>query len=88
MKVYKNPNVSYDSYFVRTGKASTRKMEASASKGYEIHNMNGNWEIQKVEYYDSAVKTQHPLVAENRTSIDSIIEEAVKAAVLKLIGEW
>ena len=88
MKIYKNPNVSYDSYFVRTGKAYTRKMEASASKGYEIHNMNGNWEIQKVEYYDSTVRTQHPLVAENRTSIDSVIEEAVKAAVLKLIGEW
>ena len=87
MKIYKNPYVSYDSYFVKTGKASTRKMEAAASKGYEIHNMNGGWEIRKVEYYDHHVKVDHPLVAENRVSIDTIIEEAVKGAVLKLIGE-
>ena len=87
MKIYKNPNVSYDSYFVRTGKAYTGKMEATASKGYKIHNMNGKWEIQKVQYYDSTVRDKHPLVAETRVSIDKVIEEAVLGAVLKLIGE-
>lgn len=88
MKIYKNPFVSYDSYFVKTGKAPTGKMEASASKGYEIHNMNGTWEIREVEYYDYHVQTGHPLVVENHVAVKSIIEEAVLGAVLKLVGEW
>ena len=91
MKIYKNPYVSYDSYFVKTGKAPTRKMEATASKGYEVHNMNGKWEVRKVAYYDRSLdqsrKDSHPIVAENRVSIDKVIEEAVLGAVLKLIGE-
>ena len=91
MKIYKNPYVSYDSYFVKTGKAPTRKMEATASKGYEVHNMNGKWEVRKVAYYDCSLdqsrKDSHPIVVENRVSIDKIIEEAVLGAVLKLIEE-
>jgi hypothetical protein len=87
VKIYKNPFVSYDSYFVKTGKASTRKMEASASKGYEIHNMKGQWEIHEVEYYDYHVKTGHPLIAENHVAVKTIIEEAVLNAVLRLVGE-
>ena len=87
MKIYKNPYVSYDSYFVKTGKAYTRKGEASASKGYEIHNMNGSWEIQEVQYYDSTLRNEFPVVAENRVAIQKIIEEAVMCAVLKLVGE-
>ena len=89
MKIYKNPYVSYDSYYVKTGKApSLGKFEAAASKGYYIHNRNGKWEIEKVRIYDSALKNEFQLVAENRVSIDKVIEEAVKGAVLKLIGEW
>ena len=93
MKIYKNPYVSYDSYFVKTGKAPSHgKFEASASKGYEVHNMNGKWEVKKVAYYNSSLdqtsKDCHPIVAENRVSIDKVIEEAVLGAVLKLIGEW
>ena len=88
MKIYKNPYVSYDSYFVKTGKAHTGKMKGVASNGYHIHNMNGKWEVQKARYYDSALKNEHPVVAENRVSIDKVIEEAVLGAVLKLIGEW
>ena len=91
MKIYKNPFVSYDSYFVKTGKAPTRKMEATASKGYEVHNMTGKWEVNKVAYYNSSLdqtrKDCHPIVAENRVSIDKVIEEAVLGAVLNLIGE-
>jgi hypothetical protein len=87
VKIYKNPYVSYDSYFVKTGKAYTRKMEASASKGFCINNMNGNWEIQEVQYYDSALRNEFPVVAENRVAIQKIIDEAVLNAVLKLVGE-
>ncbi len=88
MKIYKNPYVSYDSYFVKTGKAYTRKREGTASTGYQIHNMNGKWEVNEVQYYDSALRNELPVVAENRVSIDSVIEEAVLGAVLKLIGEY
>ena len=88
MKIYKNPYVSYDSYYVKTGKApSYGKFEFAASKGYYIHNRNGNWEIEKVRAYDGAIKNEFSLVAENRVSIDKVIEEAVLGAVLKLIGE-
>ena len=89
MKIYKNPYVSYDSYYVKTGKApSLGKFEAAASKGYCIHNRTGKWEIGKARIYDSALKNEFQLVAENRVSIDKVIEEAVLGAVLNLIGEW
>ena len=89
MKVYKNPYVSYDSYYVKTGKTPSRvKFGAAASKCYCVHNRNGKWEVERVKYYDGAVKKEFSLVAENRVSIDKIIEEAVKGAVLNLIGEW
>ena len=88
MKIYKNPYVAYDSYYVKTGKApSLGKFEAAASKGYCIHNRNGMWEIERVRIYDGALKNEFSVVAENRVSIDKVIEEAVKGAVLKLIGE-
>ena len=86
MKIYKNPYVTYDSYFVKTGKApSYGKFEAVASKGYCIHNRNSNWEIDKVRIYDGALKNEFALVAENRVSIDKVIEKAVLDAVLGLI---
>ena len=89
MKIYKNPYVSYDSYYVKTGKApSLGKFEAAASKGYCIHNRNGKWEIEKVRIYDGVLKNEFSVVAENRVSIDKVIEEAVKGAVLKLVREW
>jgi hypothetical protein len=50
--------------------------------------MNGNWEIQEVQYYDSALRNEFPVVAENRVAIQKIIDEAVMGAVLKLVGEW
>ncbi len=86
MKIYKNPYVSYDSYFVKTGKAHTRKMEATASKGYNIHNMNGKWEVNRVTYYDHHLEADHPVVAENRVSIDRVIEKTVLNTVLDLIN--
>ena len=36
MKVYKNPFVSRECYFVKTGKGHSYKMEASKSKGYIV----------------------------------------------------
>lgn len=36
MKVYKNPFVIRESYFVKTGKGHSYKMEAPKSKGYIV----------------------------------------------------
>lgn len=36
MKIYKNPWVTRESYFVKTGTAKSAKMEASKSSGYSI----------------------------------------------------
>lgn len=86
MKIYKNPYVSYDCYYIKTGKApSYGKFESSASKGYYVHNRNGKWEIEKVRVYDGAVKKEFSLVAENRVSIDKVIEKTILETVLGLV---
>jgi hypothetical protein len=36
MKIYKNPWVSRESYFVRTGAAKSARMEAYKSTGYSV----------------------------------------------------
>ena len=86
MKIYKNPFVSRESYFVKTGTASTRKMEASASKGYSVEFINGKWEVRKAEYYDFSLRNELPVIAENKVSIQSVIERAILNAVLDLVG--
>ena len=86
MKVYKNPFVSNECYFVKTGKARTGKMEATASKGYEVSFWNGKWEVREAQYYDFSLRNELPTVAENKVSIQSIIERAVLNAVLDLVG--
>lgn len=86
MKVYKNPFVSNECYFVKTGKAYTHKREATASKGYEVKFWNGKWEVREAQYYDFSLRNELPIVAENKVSIQSIIEMAVLNAVLDLVG--
>lgn len=86
MKVYKNPFVSRESYFVKTGKARTGKAEASASKGYSIELIDGKWEVSEAIYYDSSLRNYHPVIAENKESIKSVIEKAILNAVLDLIA--
>lgn len=85
MKVYKNPFVSRECYFVKTGKASTGKAEATASKGYQVQYWNGKWEVKEVRYYDFSLRDEMPIIAENRVSIQSVIENAVRNAVLDLV---
>lgn len=87
MKVYKNPFVSRESYFVKTGAARTGKMEASASKGFCIEFIDGKWEVRMAEYYDFSLRNELPVIAENKVSIKSVIERAVLNAVLDLVGE-
>lgn len=85
MKIYKNPFVSRESYFVKTGKARTGKAEASASKGYSVELIDGKWEVRDSVYYDFSLRDELPLVAENKVSIQSVIEKAILNAVLDLV---
>ena len=87
MKVYKNPFVSRESYFVKTGKAHSYKIEASKSKGYIIEFVDGKWEVREGCYYDFSLKNELPVIAENKVSIKSVIDRAVINAVLDLVGE-
>lgn len=87
MKIYKNPFVSRPCYFVKTGKAFSYKCEGSKSKGYQVQFWNGKWEVKEACYYDSSLRNEMPIVAENRTSIQGVIEKAILNAVLDLVGE-
>lgn len=86
MKIYKNPFVSRESYFVKTGKAFSYKMEGSKSKGYAVDFIDGKWQVREVNYYDSSLRYEMPIIAENRVSISSVIERAILDAVLDLVG--
>ncbi len=86
MKVYKNPFVSRDSYFVKTGVQPTEKAEASASKGYIVEYVNDKWNVRKGAYYDKSLKGEMPVVAENRISIKKVVENAILNAVLEAVG--
>lgn len=87
MKVYKNHFVSRESYFVKTGKAHSYKNEASKSKGYIVEFIDGKWEVREGCYYDSSLKNEFPLIAENKVSIKSVIKRAIMNAVLDSVGE-
>lgn len=86
MKVYKNPFVSRECYFVKTGKGHSYKMEASKSKGYVVEFINGKWEVREGCYYDASLRNEMPIIAENKVSIKSVIERAILNAVLDLVG--
>lgn len=85
MKIYKNPFVSRECYFVKTGKAYSGKMEATKSEGYQVQFWDGKWEVKKVQYYDFSLRDELPIIAENRVSIQSVIEKAILNAVLELV---
>lgn len=85
MKIYKNPFVSRESYFVKTGKARTGEAEATASKGYSVEFIDGKWEVREAVYYDFSLRDELPIVAENKVSIKSVIEKAILNAVLDLV---
>ena len=87
MKVYKNPFVSRESYFVKTGKAHSCKIEAPKSKGYIVEFVGGKWEVREGCYYDFSLKNELQVIAENKVSIKSVIDRAVINAVLDLVGE-
>lgn len=74
MKVYKNPWVTRESYFVKTGAAGT------TTTGYVVEFWNGKWTVEEVKYYTRDVKTW-PVVAENNTNLKDVIGNAILSAV-------
>lgn len=80
MKIYKNPWVTRESYFVKTGAAKSAKMEAAKSTGYSVDFWDGKWKVRKATYYNKSLD-EMPVVCENKVSIQAVIEKAVLDAV-------
>jgi hypothetical protein len=85
MKVYKNPWVSRESYFVKEG-SSGGVGYASLVKGYSVDNWNGKWQVRKSQYHFGAVADM-PVVAENRISLQRCIDDAIKDAILSAVHD-
>lgn len=86
MKVYKNPFVSRESYFVKTD-AEHSYIESPKSKGYIVEFVGGKWKVRDGFYYDFSLENELTVIAENKVSIKSVIDRAVLNAVLDLVGE-
>ena len=74
MKVYKNPWVSRESYFVKTGN------EGATTTGYVVDFWNGKWIVEEDGYYTRDVKAM-PVVAENNIDLKDVIRDAILSAV-------
>lgn len=83
MKVYKNPFVTRESYFVKTG-ASSGAGYSSLVYGYSIDYWNGKWEVRKTQYHLGAL-AEMPVVAENCISLQCCIDDAIKDAILSAV---
>lgn len=84
MKIYKNPWVTRESYFVKTGEAKSAKSEAPKSAGYAIDFWDGRWHVQKAEYYNKSL-AEMPILIENKVSLQAIIDKAILGTVLDLV---
>lgn len=84
MKVYKNPWVTRESYFVKTGVAKSAKMEAGKSSGYSIDFWEGKWIVRKSIMYNKSL-IEMPVVFENRVALQSYIDKAILDTVLGFV---
>lgn len=87
MKVYKNPWTTRESYFVKTGAVKSAKMEAPKSAGYAIDFWDGKWNVRKAMYYNQSL-AEMPVIAENRASIQAVIDKAILDAVLGCVSSF
>lgn len=74
MKVYKNPWVSYESYFVKTGE------EGIMTTGYSVELLNGIWIVVKTKYVTRDIKMM-PVAAENNIDLKDVFKDAILSAV-------
>nr|DAP17948.1 MAG TPA: hypothetical protein [Bacteriophage sp.] len=84
MKIYKNPWVTRESYFVKTGAAKSAKMEAAKSSGYSIDFWDGKWVVGKKAYYNKDL-SEMPVVCENRCSLQERINKTIVDTVLRFV---
>lgn len=84
MKIYKNPWVTRESYFVKTGAAKSAKMETAKSSGYSIDFWDGKWVVRKTAYYNKSL-SEMPVVCENRCSLQARINKAIVDTVLEFV---
>lgn len=84
MKIYKNPWVTQESYFVKTGAVKSAKMEAAISSGYSIDFWDGKWIVCKTAYYDKTL-SEMPVVCENRCNLLARIDKAIVDTVLGFV---
>lgn len=83
MKVYKNPWVSHESYFVKAGSSGGAGF-ALLVKGYSVDYWNGKWQVKKSQYYLGSLADM-PVVAENRIALQRCIDDAIKDAILSAV---
>lgn len=84
MKIYKNPWVTRESYFVKTGTVKSAKMEAAKSSGYSIDFWDGKWIVRKTTYYNKSL-SEMPVVCENRYSLQARIDKAIVDTILEFV---
>lgn len=84
MKIYKNPWVTRESYFVKTGAARSAKMEAAKSAGYSVDFWDGKWKVRKATYYNKSLD-EMPVVCENRCSLQERIDKAIADTVIGFV---
>ena len=84
MKVYKNPWVTRECYFVKTGAAKSAKMEGAKSSGYVIDFWEDEWIVRKSTIYNKSL-TEMPVVFENRVALQSYIDKTILDTVLSFV---
>ena len=84
MRIYKNPWVTRESYFVKTGTAKSAKMEGAKSSGYSIDFWNGKWVVRKTTYYNKSL-SEMPVVCENKYGLQARIDKAIVDTVLEFV---
>ena len=76
-KIYKNPWVARECYFLPTGVHIKSKNESEKVKGYNVQYWNGKWEIRAGMMYEKTL-AEMPIVGE-------IKPKFLKDAVIRLI---
>ena len=76
-KIYKNPWVTRECYFLPTDVHIKSKNESEKVKGYNVEYLNGKWEIRAGMMYEKTL-SEMPIVGE-------IKPKFLKDAVIRLI---
>lgn len=78
MKVYKNPWVSRESYFLKISAAGTSTI------GYSVEFWNGKWKTKRAKYFTRSLQKM-PIVAEDDVDFKKFIEKSIETIVLTAV---